>query len=164
MRPAWAAGVLLVAAWPALAQESPFAADWRKEKAELAGCGDITKGIGCGQTVFTGHPFHVAVGSLAPQNGVGVGLAVVGHWNTDNWRNNYSADAVGTSNGSWRAGLFANFVHVHRPGIVVGMGGVGGSGVADAALREQMVVSLYSETTSLQKVEFFVPPGFRFRP
>ncbi|MCU1330205.1 MAG: hypothetical protein JWN34_5575 [Bryobacterales bacterium] len=155
MMRAGVAFVALLAAGSVYAQESQFAGDWRRERESLKSCADLSKVVGCGQTLFTGHPFHIAVGSLAPGNGVAAGLAVVGHWNTDNWRNNYSADGVGSSNGSWRAGLFVNFVHVRRPGITVGMGGVGGSGAADAALREQTVVSLYSETTSLQKVELF---------
>ena len=38
------------------------------------------KGIpGCAEEVFTGTPIHIAVGSIAPQNGFGAGLAYAGH-------------------------------------------------------------------------------------
>src|SRR5215831_20791637 len=48
------------------------------------------KGIpDCAVELFTGQPVHVAVGSIAPQNGFGAGLAYVGHKTTDNWRTSW---------------------------------------------------------------------------
>ena len=35
--------------------------------------------VGCAEVLFTGQPLHIAVGSIAPQNGFGAGLAYVGH-------------------------------------------------------------------------------------
>src|SRR5262249_11982230 len=68
------------------------------------------KGLpGCAETLFTGKPLHIAVGSIAPQNGFGAGLALVGHKTTGNWRDSWSADAVASNNGSWRAGVYFKF-------------------------------------------------------
>ena len=50
--------------------------------------------IGCAEVLFTGQPIHIGVGSIAPQNGLGVGLAYVGQKTTDNWRISWNADAV----------------------------------------------------------------------
>src|SRR5580692_1286219 len=67
--------------------------------------------LDCGEELFTGQPLHIAVGSIAPQNGFGAGLAYVGAKNTDNWRITWDADAVASNNASWRAGVYAKFVH-----------------------------------------------------
>ena len=56
-------------------------------------CFDLKKAADCVQEVFTGQPFHLAIGSIAPQNGFAVGLAYVGHKTTPNWRNTWNADA-----------------------------------------------------------------------
>src|SRR5271169_3158521 len=70
------------------------------------------KGIpGCAEELFTGQPIHIAVGSIAPQNGFGAGIAYVGHKTTLTWRNSWDADAVGSVNGSWRAGVYFKLVH-----------------------------------------------------
>jgi hypothetical protein len=34
--------------------------------------------LGCLEVLFTGQPMHIAVGSIAPQDGFGAGLAVRG--------------------------------------------------------------------------------------
>ena len=64
-------------------------------------------------------PLHIAVGSIAPQNGFGGGVAYVGHHTTENWRDNWNADAIATGNGSWRAGFYAKFVHTPSEPIIV---------------------------------------------
>src|SRR5262249_24462324 len=66
--------------------------------------------LGCAEVLFTGQPLHIAPGSIAPQNGFGAGIAYVGLKNTDNWSTSWSADAIGSSNGSWRAGFYLKFV------------------------------------------------------
>ena len=63
---------------------------------------------------LTGQPVHIAVGSIAPQNGFGAGIAYLGHKTTENWRINWDSDAVGSINGSWRAGLYIKFVDTHE--------------------------------------------------
>jgi len=139
--------------------ERPLAADFRGEGdrfksscagfsfAELASCADL---------LFTDHPLHIAVGSLAPQNGFGAGAALVGHWTTANWRNTWDVDAVASPNGSWRAGGYANFVFSNVPAVEVGRGRPApGGGAKPDASREQLVFHLYAETDSLNKIGFF---------
>lgn len=106
----------------------------------------------CADALFTEHPLHIAIGSLAPQNGFGAGGAFVWHWTTSNWRNSLNTDAVATPNGSWRAGAYLNFLWIRRPTIEVGNAATGGRGVH---VEEQPVFRLYSENISLNKLAYF---------
>ena len=90
---------------PSVAREDP--AD---EIGKLKKNCPFTHLLGCAEVLFTGQPLHIAVGSMAPQNGFGAGLAYVGHKTTDNWRISWDSDAIASSNGSWRAGLYVKFV------------------------------------------------------
>lgn len=112
---------------------------------------------GCAELLFTGHPLHIAVGSLAPQNGFAAGPAFVGHWTpNEKWRLNWNADAVFSSNGSWRAGGYMTAVLVRRRKIGILQGGTprraSSSGVQAFA---QPTFRVYGETTSLNKVGYF---------
>ena len=112
--------------------------------------------IGCAEVLFTGQPLHIAVGSIAPQNGFGAGLAFVGHHDTlsGNWRNSWNADAIASSNGSWRAGLYLKFVDTHlKPGKV--SFGTKNAKANSSAYKEQPVFNLYAQSTSLNKLTFF---------
>src|SRR3954454_16257758 len=101
--------------------------DLVQERGNLGSCASGIKGVpGCAQTLFTGTPFHIAVGSLAPQNGVGFGLAFAefyhptycaswldlthapppGTRNACHWSLTFNADAQATGNASWRAGVY----------------------------------------------------------
>lgn len=114
------------------------------------------KGIpGCAETLFTGKPIHIAVGSIAPQNGFGAGLAYVGHKTTEHWRNSWNADAVGSINGSWRAGVYFKFVHTPDEGIGVGFGTPPPVKDNLTEMPEHTVFGLYAQATSLNKVTFF---------
>jgi len=152
---------LLFAGW-AHAQETGLGADFRHEKEHLADCTGFRTIIGCGQTLFTGHPLHIAVGSLAPGNGVGAGLALVTHWTpNETWRLNWDADAVATPNGSWRAGAYMTAVYVRRrqivasPGVSSGVSSVGSGTPSNLAVREYPVFHLYGQGISLEKVSYF---------
>lgn len=139
------------------AQESRLGADFRGESERLSkSCSSFSFGAlaSCAEVLFTDHPLHVAVGSLAPQNGVGFGAAMVGHWTTANWRNSWDFDAVGSSNLSWRAGGYLTLVHVSRPKITVSTGG-GSTQPSNLGVREQLVFHVYAENDSLQKLNFF---------
>ena len=85
-------------------------------------CFDLKKAADCAQEIFTGQPFHLAIGSIAPQNGFAVGLAYVGHKTTPNWRNTWNADAVASINGSWRAGVYVKLVDTHLRAPTVSFG------------------------------------------
>lgn len=151
----------LVGRAAAVAQESRLAADFRGEGERFTqDCTSFSFSAiaSCGELLFTDHPLHIAIGSLAPGNGVGLGLSLVGHWTTENWRNNWDFDAVGTPNGSWRAGGYLTLVYVRRPTITISTGAPSGGKPApksNLAVEEQPVVHVYAETTSLNSVKFF---------
>jgi hypothetical protein len=113
----------------------------------------------CAEELFTGHPVHIAVGSIAPQNGFGAGIAFLDHKNTENWRINWTADAVGSINASWRAGAYVQFVHSGQKLI----GHHFGSKSAKpnlTELPEHPVIGLYAQAISLNKLTFFgLGPG-----
>jgi len=67
-------------------------------------CGAF-KAFPCAEVLFTGKPVTLRLGSIAPQNGFGAGLAYVGYKTTENWRTTWNSDAIALINGSWRAGL-----------------------------------------------------------
>jgi hypothetical protein len=109
---------------------------------------------GCVEELFTGAPLHIAVGSIAPQNGFGAGLAYVGAKNTDNWRISWNADAVGSINASWRTGIYTKFVHVGGKAITFQFGTKNfKSNLTD--LPEHTVFSLYAQAISLNKLTYF---------
>src|SRR5262249_30798540 len=136
------------------AQESGFQAELRHEGDHFKeDCGHFTlKGIGsCGQLLFTGHPFHIAAGSIAPQNGFAFGPAFVTHLNAgENWRLSWNADVVGSTNGSWRAGVYMKAVLVRfktpKPGTA-----------PPSSNRPPLhpVLNAYAQGMSLNKIDYF---------
>src|SRR5580698_722669 len=109
----------------------------------------------CAEELFTGVPLHIAVGSIAPQNGFGGGLAYVGHHTTDNWRDNWNADAIATGNGSWRAGFYAKFIHTPNETITVTHGPPQPGKTHPVDLKEHTIFGLYAQANSLNKLTFF---------
>src|ERR1700683_5265489 len=105
---------LALSATFAMAQEDMLQAEFRREGERVSdACKDFSfKAIpGCGYELFTDHPLHIAAASLPAQNGFGLGAAFVADKNTDNWRLTWDVDAVGSSNGSWRAGGYMKLIH-----------------------------------------------------
>ena len=114
------------------------------------------KGIpGCAEELFTGDPVHIAVGSIAPQDGFGAGVAYVGHKTTDNWRTTWNADAIGSINASWRAGFYMNFVHTPNNPILVEHGTPPPLKSNLTELPEHTVFGLYAQAISLNKLTYF---------
>lgn len=111
--------------------------------------------VGCAEVLFTGQPLHIAVGSIAPQNGFGAGLAYVGHKDTDNWSTSWSTDAIGSSNESWRAGFYLKFVHTGITPSDVTMGTQDVDPNDIQPYTEQRVYNIYAQSTSLNKLTFF---------
>lgn len=108
-------------------------------------------GLGCGTTLFTGEPVHVSAGTIAPQNGVGIGAAVLWHVTpSEQWRATGSVDGVRAFGGAWRAGAYANFVrtalddeHSH---------------VCERLIPGRdvfPVIGVYTQSTSLPQVTYF---------
>ncbi len=158
---------LLAAGIMARAQnEGRIASDFRREGQALHACvtfkfADLP---GCGETLFTGQPMHIAVGSLAPQNGVAAGLAFVEHKNLPSeWRLNWNADAVASGNGSWRAGAYmksykfrSGNIQVAYPSAPTSISSGTSRPKSTAPLyRSSAVFNLYAEGTSLRHVDFF---------
>lgn len=119
--------------------------------------------LGCAEVLFTGQPLHIAVGSIAPQNGFGAGLAFVGHKtpaNSDNWRLTWSSDAIASNNGSWRAGAYVKWVYT---GLAPARAQMGTQNVEVADIpvyTEQPVINFYAQSISLNKLTFFgIGPG-----
>jgi hypothetical protein len=114
------------------------------------------KGIAdCAEELFTGKPIHIAVGSIAPQDGFGMGLAYVGHKTTDNWRDSWDADAVGSTNASWRAGVYIKFVHTPNSPVGVGFGTPPPVKANLSDLPEHTVFGLYAQAISLNTLTYF---------
>ena len=110
---------------------------------------------GCAEELFTGVPVHIAVGSIAPQNGFGAGVAYVGHHTTDNWRNNWNADGIASGNGSWRAGVYAKFVHTPGEPVIPTIGPPPPEDNHSVVLNEHTIFGLYAQAISLNKITFF---------
>jgi hypothetical protein len=143
--------------------ESRIHSDFRREWLELHPCQEqalkpckaLTFGniAGDAQTIVTGQPLHLALGSLAPQNGFAFGLAFVEHKDFVNeWRMTFNTDAVATANKSWRAGAYLKAFRLGGGQIVV----VNGPGKKQAPFfHVSSLFNLYAETTSLNKVYYY---------
>jgi hypothetical protein len=153
--------LILFAAGTARAQpdggaQNPPPIDSPKEIDKLKESCFNLKGIpGCVEELFLGKPMHIAVGTIAPQDGFGAGLAYVGHETTENWRINWNVDAVGASNASWRAGFYMKFVHTPNSPIGVGFGTPPPPKVNQTELPEHTVFGFYAQTISLNKLTYF---------
>jgi len=163
-------------------QNESFAANFHddlvQEGVNLGDCkrGNLAGISGCAETLFTGTPFHMAVGSLAPQNGVGFGLAAAevyhptycaswidftkppaaGASNACHWSLNFNAEGLATTNQSWRAGFYMSAVHlssrrpqVHHPGEPEPKHPVRNF------TGQSTTVNFYSETNSLNRIYFY---------
>lgn len=151
---------VLPSAMPSLAQnQGRVARDFETEGKSLEACRSFSFGnlTDCGQTLIMGQPMHIAVGSLSPDNGFGAGLAFVEHKDyASEWRANWNVDALATDNGSWRAGgymkayiLGGRTPHLELP--------AAGSTVKKHGpfFTVSPLFYLYSETTSLNRVDYF---------
>jgi hypothetical protein len=169
--------LVIVAAQSALAQspvtpaatpsgdghESRIRSDLRREwlelhpctEQEVKPCNPFSLGhiVGDAQTLVTGQPLHIALGSLAPQNGFAFGLAFVEHKNYANhWRTTFDTDAVATPNGSWRAGAYAKAFRLesHKIVVVEGPGNKRGP-----FFHVSPLFNLYAEATWLNHIDFY---------
>jgi len=144
---------------PLFAQESTLGADFRGEGERLsAGCSSFSFGsIGsCAQTLFTDHPMHIAVGSIAPQNGFAAGPAFVAHYTpNESWRLSWDLDAVASPNESWRAGAYMTAVFTRHRRIGISTGGTGSTKKSNLAVSEYPVIHAYAQGISLNRISWF---------
>jgi hypothetical protein len=161
--------VLWLAAVSALAQEGGLQGEFRTEGVRVSGAckGFNFKAVpGCAIALFTDHPLHIVVGSIAPQDGFGFGAAFVTAKDTRNWRLSWDVDAVASTNASWRAGGYMKMVHTPRDGVHVNMPAVSQPGETAETkkpvkkpqidlVHPYTVFNLYAQTISLNKLNFF---------
>jgi hypothetical protein len=161
--------VLGLAATFAAAQESMLHAEFRREGERARdACKDFSfKTVpGCAYEIFTDHPLHIAAGSLPPQNGFALGGAFVADKNTTDWRLTWDVDAVGSTNGSWRAGGYMKMIHTPSEPIHVILPVVPQPGEAAEPTKPAKkpainlvhpytVFNLYAQAISLNKLFFF---------
>lgn len=140
--------------------ESRVHSDFRREGEALQACKKFSFGsiADCAETLVTGQPMHIAVGSLAPQNGTAAGLAFVEHKDlADEWRFTWDIDAVATGNGSWRAGAYMKAYRQPGGKIVVVFPGAGTPPPRPQAplYRTAPLFNLYAEATSLNLLYYY---------
>jgi hypothetical protein len=151
--------LIALAARDALAQERQFASDLRREREQIAESCDgfsVSAVGGCVSTLVTSYPFHVALGSLAPQNGFAFGLAFAERYTpNESWRLSWNADAVASPGGSWRGGVYMKLVHTpETSGVIVAAPGTAAGG-APILPREFAVIDLFAQSISLDTINFF---------
>src|SRR5262249_25759699 len=141
---------LLIAAPPAFAQETQAEADLRREREHIAeACTGLSPKAmaACMYALTTESPVHVALGSIAPQNGFAFGGALDEHYTPNEaWRITWNADGVATPSGSWRGGAYMKLIHTPASsGVVVVPTGTAPSSPTSIAPREVMVIDLFAQ-------------------
>ncbi len=141
----------------ARAQENALQADFRGESERAKqDCSGFSFAVvaSCADLLFTDHPLHIAVGSIAPEDGFGFGGAFVTHWTpNERWRLSWDADAVVSTNTSWRAGVYMKAIYV--PPLKVSVTTSGKRPANPNLVREYPVFGAYFQTISLEKLAFF---------
>jgi hypothetical protein len=150
--------ILLLSSTVAAAQESRLHADFRGEGDRFhESCTKFTPkfAMQCAQLLFTDHPLHIAVGSIAPQNGFAGGGAFVGNWTPNElWRTSWNADAVASPNASWRTGLYFKLIHTPiEPIIPVTTSGPPSH--SGAGVHSHAVYNLYVQSISLNELFYY---------
>ncbi|HEY6272402.1 MAG TPA: hypothetical protein VIX19_10460 [Terriglobales bacterium] len=117
----------------------------------------------CADLLFTDHPLHIAVGSIAPQNGFGSGLALVTHSDFKTWLFKSDTDVIGTANGSWRVGTYMKIIPTTAPKIQPHIStGQQPEQPLKSHLRvlDRPLFTIYAQAISLTKLDFFgLGPG-----
>jgi hypothetical protein len=153
--------VLTLLATLAWSQESALHADFVHEGDRVSkACGSFSFKVipGCAYQLFTDHPLHIAVGSIAPQNGFGFGAALVGHHTpNENWRISYDVDAIASTSAAWRAGAYIKMIHTPPVPIVVDHSSSSKKGAKKkpVSVRQYTVFNLYAQAISLNELYFF---------
>ena len=146
--------------------ESRIRSDFRREWLDLhpcqkqlvTPCSNFTPGhlLDIGQALVTDQPLHLALGSLAPQNGFALGLAFVEHKDFPSERRlTFDTDAVASTNGSWRAGSYlTTYKNPQTKPPVVYMG-TPPPQAKITTFEVAPVFNLYAEADSLNRLYFY---------
>jgi hypothetical protein len=139
--------------------ESKLGADFRGEGERFhKSCGNFTFASvpGCAQLLLTDHPLHIAVGSIAPENGFGAGGAFVAHYTpNDSWRLSWDTDAIGSINGSWRAGVYMKAIFTGTEQESTGRGRPTHPSGSNPSALKRPYFNLYAQGISLNKIDYF---------
>ena len=152
-----------------------FGPDLAQEGRDLSGClhFSLTNINKCG-TLFTGKPFHLSLGNLAPQNGIGIGLGFSeeqhplfcpssidfvpapppGTKNPCHWSLLYNADGQATTNGSWRIGAYLEASRISSRAPHMTFPGKKPVKIPTFT-RPSPVVDFYYQTTSLNRLYYY---------
>jgi len=143
---------------------SDFCREWTElhpcRAQQVKPCSPFTFGHleGTAQTLVTGQPLHIAVGSIAPQNGFGAGLAFVEHKNfSDEWRTSIDVDAIATGNQSWRAGAYLKAYRLSSIGGPKPIGVVYGPAPKqkETFFHVAPLFNLYAQSISLNRLFYY---------
>jgi hypothetical protein len=115
-------------------------------------CGSFKKFTSCPPTLVTDHPFHLSVGSIAPQNGFGGGPAAVTHFTPTNWRLTWSGDGVYAPGSAWRAGTY---LKIFRTKIEPPQLARPGEPARPLRITEYPVYNVYAQAISLPQLAFY---------
>jgi hypothetical protein len=122
-------------------------------------CSTFTRGhlADIGQTLVLGQPLHIALGSLAPQNGFGTGLAFVEHKDFKSERRmTFDVDAVATTNLSWRAGSYVTTYKLPQSNQAIGVFmGTPSAQTKTPSVPIAPIYTLYAESTSLNRLYYY---------
>jgi hypothetical protein len=143
--------------------QSDFCREWLDlhpcRQQESKPCSTFTFGhlAGIGQTLFTGQPLHIAVGSLAPQNGFAAGFAFVEHKDLPSeWRLTTETDAVASNNASWRTGSYLTTYKLPQSHETIGVVmGTPSPAQKKPSVQVAPIFNLYAEATSLNRLYFY---------
>jgi hypothetical protein len=135
-------------------EENSLTSDVRRERDALSStCGSLKGVPGCAQILFTDHPFHIAVGSIAPQNGVAAGGAFTHEQDTKSTRLKWNADAVASSSAAWRAGGYLKIIPTpSKPDIGVT---TNPNAKPSLAIHPYPIFNLYVQGISLPAITYF---------
>jgi hypothetical protein len=152
-----------------------FGPDLSQEVKGLSGCAHFSlQNINKCGTLFTGKPFHLAVGSLPPQNGIGIGLGFSeiqhpitcpplidfspavppGTQNPCHWSLQYDADGQASTNGSWRIGAYVQAARIATRPRQMQIPGSTPIKIKTFT-RPAPVVNFYYQTTSLNRIDYY---------
>ena len=143
---------------PAVPRENQLQSDFRRESEHIKeSCAFSFKGFfNCAEEFVTDHPIHLALGSIAPQNGFGFGLAFVTHYTpNESWRISWDFDAVGATSASWRAGGYMKIIHTPVQHIKVLTNSAGKTAKSKLAVHPYTVFNVYAQAISLNQIFFF---------
>src|SRR5215813_8400233 len=109
----------------------------------------------CLYLLFTDHPLHIAAGSIAPQNGFGAGPALILHHDAKRAFLKWDIDAIGSSNGSWRAGAYMKIIPTPQKKIIVVRGAGTEPHKSNLRIFSAPLFTAYAQGISLKKIDFF---------